>query len=77
MSRVSQRLSLNPQPSYRDWRAAALKALEKRNKLAVTATRESILTRAYVQGLSPEDAAEGAAREYDATLPAARIKRRR
>ena len=68
---------MNPQPPYGDWRAATLKALEKRNKFAVTATRESILARAYVQGLSPEDASDVAAREYDATHPAAWVKRRR
>jgi hypothetical protein len=38
---------------------------------------ESIWTRAYMMGLDPAEAAELAAREYDATHPPDWIKRRR
>ena len=54
-----------------------MKALAKINLAAVPVTREGVLSRAYVQGLSPEQAAEVAARECDSTHPAARVKRRR
>jgi len=68
---------LNPQPPYRDWRAATMKALAKLNLPAVPVTREGILTRAYIQGPSPEQAAEVASRYYDTTHPPAWLKRRR
>ena len=77
MSRVAQRTSLNPEPSYRDWRTATIKALAKINLPAVPVTQEGVLSRAYVQGLSPEQAAQVASREYDSTHPAAWIRRRR
>src|SRR5690349_17574607 len=43
----------NPEPFYREWRTATLKALPKLNLAAVPAIREGVLSRAYVQGLSP------------------------
>ena len=54
-----------------------MRALGKVNLAAVPVTREGVLSRAYVQGLSPEQAAEIAVREYDSTHPAAWVKRRR
>jgi hypothetical protein len=54
-----------------------MKALAKVNLAAVPVTREGVLTRAYVEGLSPEQATEVAAREYDSTHPAAWVNRRR
>jgi len=77
MSRVSRPATLNPEPSYRDWRVTAVKALQKLNPLALAATREGLLTRCYVQGLSPQHAAELAAREYDSTHPPSWLKRQR
>jgi hypothetical protein len=35
MSRVPRPATLNPEPSYRDWRAAAIKALQKLSPLAL------------------------------------------
>ena len=77
MSRVAQRTSLNPEPSYRDWRVATVRALAKVNLAAVPVTREGVLSRAHVQGLSPEQAAEVASHEYDSTDPPVWMKRRR
>ena len=34
---------------------------------AVTATHDGFWTRLYIRGLNPEEAAQAAAREYDAT----------
>jgi hypothetical protein len=77
MSRVSRPATLNPEPRYRDWRAAAVKALQKLNPPAAAAVREGILTRAYVLRLTPQEGAQLMAREYDSTHPPDRIKRRR
>jgi hypothetical protein len=64
-------------PSYPAWKAAAVKACQKLHERAARVTRESIWTRAYIMRLDPLAAAELAAREYDATHPAAWVKRRR
>ena len=77
MSRASRPAPLNPEPFYREWRAAAVKALQKLHEQAAAVTREGLLTRAYFQGLSPHQAAELAAHEYEATHPQSWIKRRR
>jgi len=77
MSRVPRPATLNPDPSYRDWRAAALKALQKLSPLAPAAIREGLLTRCYVHGLSPQQAAQVAEREYRSTRPPDWIKRKR
>ena len=53
--------------SYRAWKADAVKALAKLHALAVVATRDGCWTKPYVRGLSPDDAAAQAAREYDST----------
>src|SRR5215218_7207841 len=45
MSRVAHPATLNPEPSYRDWRAAAFKALHKKLSPPALATiREGLLT---------------------------------
>jgi hypothetical protein len=54
-----------------------VKALQSINTRAARATGERIWTRAYVQNLSPEKAAELAALEYDNTHRPAWTKRRR
>jgi hypothetical protein len=48
------------------WKAEALLALVKVHR-AVTATHDGFWTRLYIRGLNPEEAAQAAAREYDAT----------
>src|SRR5215204_2816061 len=73
MSRASRVAALNPEPSYTVSRAAALNALQKLHPPAVAVTREGVLTRCYVLGLSPPQAAEhGPARrrQHPATLMA-------
>jgi hypothetical protein len=77
MSRVARSAAPAAEPSYLVWKAAAVKACQKIHEHAARVTRESIWTRAYVLRLSPVEAAEVAAREYDATHPAAWVKRRR
>ena len=62
MPPMSRPATLNPEPSYTVWRAAALKALQKLHPPAVAVTREGVLTRCYVLGLSPPQAAELARR---------------
>jgi hypothetical protein len=62
---------------YPVWKAAAVKALQKRHERAAIFTRESIWTRAYIMRLDPAKTAELAAREYDSTHPPSWIKRRR
>jgi hypothetical protein len=54
-----------------------VKACQKLHERAARVTRESIWTRAYILRLDPSEAAELAAREYDATHPPAWVKRRR
>jgi hypothetical protein len=51
--------------------------LPKVHERAAVVTRDGFWTRLYVRGLSPDDAAKHAAREYDSTHPAASVKRRR
>jgi hypothetical protein len=46
-------------------------------KLHERAARDGFWTRCYVRNVTPEKAAELAAREYDATHPASWIKKRR
>ena len=53
---------LNPEPSYPVWKAAAAKALQKLHERAARVTRDGFWTRCYVRNLSPEKAAELAAR---------------
>jgi hypothetical protein len=67
----------NPEPSYPPWKADAVKPLQKLHERAVRSTRDGFWTRCYVRNLSPEKAAELAAREYDAMHPPNWIKRRR
>jgi hypothetical protein len=52
-----------------------VKACQKAHERAAAVTRESIWSRAYIMRLSPAEAAEIAAREYDSTHPAAWVKR--
>ena len=77
MSRVSRSAAPAAEPPYPAWKAAAVKALQKRHEGAAAVTRESIWTRAYIMRLDPAQAAELAAREYDSTHPPSWIKRRR
>jgi hypothetical protein len=51
----------------RTWSRTSLKALAQINGRAILTTRDGFSTRLYVSGLSPEDAAQAAAREYDGT----------
>ena len=60
-----------------DEKAKALKALQRLHERAAAVTRDRIWTRAYILRLEPPEAAELAAREYDATHPPAWVKRRR
>jgi hypothetical protein len=48
------------------WKAEAVLALAVHQR-AATVTRDAYWTRLYIRGLSPEEAAQAAAREYDAT----------
>ena len=57
------------------WKIAAVKALAQVNGRAILTTRDGFWTRLYVRGLSPQQAAEMAAREYDATHPVERTRR--
>jgi hypothetical protein len=77
MPRQPRAAPLNPEPSYATWKADAVKVLQSINTRAAMATGERIWTRAYVQNLSPEKAAELAALEYDNTHRPAWTKRRR
>jgi hypothetical protein len=77
MSRVPRQAKSNPEPSYPAWKAAAVNACLKVHEQAAGRTRDSIWTHAYIMQLSPAEAAEIAAREYDSTHPAVWIKRRR
>jgi hypothetical protein len=77
MPRQSRAASLNVEPSYPSWKAAAVKALQRLHERAAVVTRESIWTRAYILRLEPAEAAQLAAREYDSVHPPAWIKRRR
>jgi len=43
-----------------------VKALQKKHERAAAVTRERTWTRAYIEGLSPKEAADLAGREYDA-----------
>ena len=53
--------------SFSTWKAAAVQALAQVNGRAILTTRDGFWTRLYVRGLSPEDAAQAAAREYAST----------
>jgi len=77
MSRATRPAKANLQPSYPAWKAAAVKACLKVHDRAAAITRESIWSRAYIMRLSPAEAAEIAAREYDSAHPAIWVKRRR
>jgi len=77
MSRTARAANRDVEPSYPAWKAAAVKAVQKLHDRAAAVTGESIWTRAYILRLSPADAAELAAREYDSTHPPDWIKRRR
>jgi hypothetical protein len=46
-----------------------VKALQKGHERAARVTRDGFWTRCYVRNLSPQKAAELAAREYDSTHP--------
>jgi hypothetical protein len=74
---MPRRIQLPAEPSYPAWKAAAVRALQKRHERAAAVTRESIWTRAYIMRLDPAEAAKLAAREYDSTHPPNWIKRRR
>jgi hypothetical protein len=67
----------DPEPPYPAWKAAAVKALQKLHERAARFTRERLGTRAYILRLDPIEAAELAAREYDASHPPPWVKRRR
>jgi len=54
-----------------------VKALQRLHERAAVVTRDRIWTRAYILRLDPAEAAELAAREYNATHPPAWVKRRR
>jgi hypothetical protein len=77
MPRTSRTAPLNPGPPYPVWKAAAVKTLQKLHERAARLTRDGFWTRCYVRNLSPEKAAELAAREYDSTHPPDWIKSRR
>jgi len=77
MSRVPRTPKTNPAPSYSAWKAAAVKACLKVHDRAAAVTRESIWSRTYIMRLSPAEAAQVAAREYDSTHSAIWIKRKR
>ena len=49
------------------WKAEAVLALVMVHQRALTATHDGFWTRLYIRGLNPEEAAQAAAREYDAT----------
>jgi hypothetical protein len=76
MPRQSRAASRDPEPSYPAWRAAAVKALQKLHERAARVPRERIWPRAYIMRLEPAEAADVAAREYDATHPPAWVKMR-
>jgi len=61
--------ALNLEPSYPAWKAAAIAALKKLHWSAVASTRDGLWTRLYVQGFSPEEAAEVADQTYLSTQP--------
>jgi len=77
MSRVARSAPPAAEPPYPIWKAKAVKALQRRHERAAVVTRDRIWTRAYILCLDPAEAAELAAREYDATHPPAWVKRRR
>lgn len=77
MPRQSRATKRDVEPSYSAWKAAAVEALQRLHERAAMVARESIWTRAYIMRLEPAEAAELAAREYDATHPPTWIKRRR
>jgi hypothetical protein len=77
MPRQSRAATLNPEPSYPAWKAAAGRALQKLHERAARVTRDGFWTRCYVRNLSPERAAQLAAREYDSTHPPDWIKQGR
>ena len=54
-------------PSYRDWRVAAGKALERDHGVAPAAIPERIWTQLYIRRLDPRGAAARAATEYNNT----------
>jgi hypothetical protein len=58
------------------WKAEAVLALVMVHQQALTATHDSFWTQVYIRGLSPQQAAEMAAREYDATYPPTERTRR-
>jgi hypothetical protein len=74
MPRESRAAPRDVVPSYPAWKAAAVKALQKLHERAARVTRDGFWTRCYVRNLSPEKAAELAAREYDSTHPAAWVR---
>jgi hypothetical protein len=48
--------TLDPEPSYLTWKAAAVKALQKLHWSAAAATRDAVWTNLYIRGFSPDEA---------------------
>jgi hypothetical protein len=77
MSRVPRAAAHAAGPSYPVWKADAVKALQKLHWSAAAVTRDALWSKLYVRGLSPEEAAKLAEREYHSTRPPDWVKRRR
>ena len=77
MSRVARSAASAAEPPYPVWKGKAVKALQRLHERAAVVTRDGLWTRAYILRLEPAQAAEMAAREYDATHPPAWVKRKR
>jgi hypothetical protein len=63
--------------SFPTWKADAVKALRELHERAAVAMRERDWRNLYVRGLSPDEAASHAAREYDSTHRPDWVKTRR
>ena len=72
---MSRNPAVEAQPSYGAWKDAAAEELKRLHGIEATAFPKREWTELYVQGLTPEEAAERAEREYRSARPA-RLKKK-
>ena len=76
MTRTPRDRTVEAQPSYPSWKDAAAQELKRLHGIEATAIPEREWTKLYVDGLTPEEAAEKAEREYRGTRPASWLKKK-
>ena len=76
MTRTPRDPTVEAQPPYSSWKDAAAQELKRLHGIEATAIPEREWTKLYVDGLTPEEAAERAEREYRSTRPASWLKKK-